>query len=99
MRLALVIIAASLVLFGVQSRSETALERGRYLVDTIASCGNCHTPKGPNGPLPGKKLAGGDVIKHRSSQTSPQIKKPALASGPTTRSLWRSAKASGLTAP
>ena len=65
MRLALVIIATSLVLFGVQSRSETALERGRYLVDTIASCGNCHTPKGPNGPLPGKKLAGGDVIKHQ----------------------------------
>ena len=65
MRLALVIIAASLILFGVQSRSETALERGRYLVDTIASCGNCHTPKGPNGPLPGKKLAGGDVIKHQ----------------------------------
>ena len=65
MRLALVIIATSLVLFGAQSRSETALERGRYLVDTIASCGNCHTPKGPNGPLPGKKLAGGDVIKHQ----------------------------------
>lgn len=35
------------------------LERGRYLVNGIAACGNCHTPKGPQGPLPGMDLAGG----------------------------------------
>ena len=38
--------------------AEAPLERGRYLVETIAACGNCHTPKGPDGPLPGKVLAG-----------------------------------------
>ncbi|MFC7473643.1 c-type cytochrome [Dankookia sp. GCM10030260] len=42
--------------------AETPLERGRYLVETIAACGNCHTPKGPDGPLPGKALAGNWVV-------------------------------------
>ena len=59
-----VTIAISLILFAAPSRAETQLDRGRYLVETVAACGNCHTPKGPNGPMPGKKLAGGDVIKH-----------------------------------
>lgn len=36
--------------------------RGRYLVESIAGCGNCHTPKGPNGDLPGRNLAGGMVF-------------------------------------
>jgi mono/diheme cytochrome c family protein len=59
-----VAIAVSLVLFAAPSRAESLLERGRYLVETVAACGNCHTPKGPNGPLLDKKLAGGDVIRH-----------------------------------
>ena len=59
-----VAIAVALVLFAAPGRAETQLERGRYLVETVAACGNCHTPKGPNGPLPDKKLAGGDIIKH-----------------------------------
>jgi mono/diheme cytochrome c family protein len=53
-----------LMLFATPSRAESQLERGRYLVETVAACGNCHTPKGPDGPLPDKKLAGGDIIKH-----------------------------------
>ena len=36
--------------------------RGRYLVEGIAGCGNCHTPKGPQGDLPGMNLAGGMVF-------------------------------------
>ena len=36
--------------------------RGRYLVETIGACGNCHTPKGPQGDLPGMHLAGGMVL-------------------------------------
>jgi len=39
--------------------ADARLDRGRYLVESIAGCGNCHTPQGPNGPLPGKALAGG----------------------------------------
>lgn len=41
------------------ARAETPLERGKYLMSTIVACGNCHTPQGPNGPVPGKELAGG----------------------------------------
>src|SRR5260370_36379453 len=65
MRRSRLIVAALLVLFAMPARSDTRVERGQYLVETIAACGNCHTPKGPSGPLPGKKLAGGDIIKHQ----------------------------------
>lgn len=39
--------------------AETPLERGKYLMESIVACGNCHTPMGPQGPLPGLELAGG----------------------------------------
>jgi mono/diheme cytochrome c family protein len=38
------------------------LERGRYLVEVTGACGNCHTPMGPQGPVPGQHLAGGTVF-------------------------------------
>jgi mono/diheme cytochrome c family protein len=41
------------------ARGETPLERGTYLMRSIVACGNCHTPKGPQGELPGMELAGG----------------------------------------
>ena len=39
--------------------AQTAAERGRYLVEVLGACGNCHTPKGPQGDVPGLHLAGG----------------------------------------
>lgn len=45
------------------SQAETLLERGRYLVNSIVACGNCHTPQTPQGPVQGKELAGQLVIK------------------------------------
>lgn len=48
------IVAAFLTLPAV---AETQIERGAYLVNGIAGCGNCHTPKG--GPLKGVPMAGG----------------------------------------
>jgi mono/diheme cytochrome c family protein len=39
--------------------AQTSLERGRYLVDTVMTCHNCHTPMGPNGPQFDKALSGG----------------------------------------
>lgn len=42
--------------------AQDRLARGRALVEGIAVCGNCHTPKGPDGDLPGRALAGGLVI-------------------------------------
>jgi len=38
--------------------AETQLERGTYLLRSIVACGNCHTPKGPEGEIPGMELAG-----------------------------------------
>ncbi|HZQ06130.1 MAG TPA: cytochrome c [Anaerolineae bacterium] len=36
-------------------------ERGKYLVNTISICSDCHTPQGPTGPDFTKFLAGGQV--------------------------------------
>jgi mono/diheme cytochrome c family protein len=42
---------------------ETALDRGTYLMHSIVACGNCHTPKGPDGqPLTDQELSGGLVF-------------------------------------
>lgn len=40
--------------------AETPTERGSYLVNTIMACGNCHTPKAPDGtPIAERELSGG----------------------------------------
>ena len=42
---------------------ENPLERGRYLVETVAFCGVCHNSRGPNGQMiSGMELAGGRVM-------------------------------------
>ena len=43
--------------------AETQIERGGYLVRAVAACGNCHSPLGPDGPIPGQELSGRFVIK------------------------------------
>jgi len=38
------------------------VERGRYLVESILGCGNCHTPKTPTGePIASRNLSGGGL--------------------------------------
>jgi len=39
--------------------AQSPAERGGYLVNTIMTCNNCHTPMGPNGPQFDKALSGG----------------------------------------
>lgn len=41
------------------AQAETLVERGHYLVEVLAACGNCHTPRDGHGPLPGHHLGGG----------------------------------------
>lgn len=41
------------------AQAETLVERGHYLVNTVMTCGNCHSPKGPAGDIPGKEFSGG----------------------------------------
>jgi mono/diheme cytochrome c family protein len=55
-----VALAAMLITLPAFAQADAArVERGRYLVEGIAGCGNCHTPQGPQGPVAGKALAGG----------------------------------------
>lgn len=57
------VLAAVLVVLALPAMAQTdPVARGRYLVEGIAGCGNCHTPKGPQGDLPGMNLAGGTVF-------------------------------------
>lgn len=49
---------AALALVGTGALAEPTLERGEYLVEGPAACGNCHTPFGPEGPVADMNLAG-----------------------------------------
>ena len=42
---------AALAFAAANGWAETPLERGKYLVEGILTCGNCHTPRGPGGAL------------------------------------------------
>jgi mono/diheme cytochrome c family protein len=39
--------------------ADTPVERGSYLVNTIMTCANCHSPKGPPDVVAGKDFSGG----------------------------------------
>jgi mono/diheme cytochrome c family protein len=39
--------------------AQSPLERGSYLVNTIMTCANCHSPKGPPAAVAGKDFSGG----------------------------------------
>ena len=43
--------------------AQTPVERGRYLVEGILTCGNCHSPRGPGGVIDTARLyAGGPQV-------------------------------------
>lgn len=44
---------------GVANAQSDLVKRGDYLVNTIMTCGNCHTPKGPPPAIAGKDFSGG----------------------------------------
>ncbi len=50
--------------------AETPAERGEYLVRGPMSCGNCHTPQGPNGPDMALELAGGGPVVDDATMTA-----------------------------
>jgi mono/diheme cytochrome c family protein len=41
------------------ANAQSPVERGSYLVNTVLTCGNCHTPKGPTGDIADKAFSGG----------------------------------------
>src|SRR4029078_1500834 len=42
-----------------QPASSDLVKRGDYLVNGILTCGNCHTPQGPQGDIMDKAFSGG----------------------------------------
>src|SRR5712671_8200743 len=40
-------------------QAQTSIERGRYLVEGILTCGNCHSPRGPGGVVDSTRLYSG----------------------------------------
>jgi len=54
--------------------AETPAERGGYLINTIMTCHNCHTPIGPRGPDFSKALSGGLTFDEKPFKvTAPNI--------------------------
>jgi mono/diheme cytochrome c family protein len=58
MKLGRVWIAALAVAAGTAT-AQTPVERGRYLVEGILTCGNCHSPRGPGGVIDAARLYAG----------------------------------------
>ncbi len=56
------VLGALISIAALPAGAESLLERGAYLMRGIVACGNCHTVQTPEGPLPGKELAGGNPI-------------------------------------
>ena len=52
-------LALTAALIGTAHAKSALIKRGDYLVNTIMTCGNCHSPKGPQGDIPGKHFTGG----------------------------------------
>jgi mono/diheme cytochrome c family protein len=50
---------AALLLTGAANAQSDLVKRGDYLVNTIMTCGNCHSPKGPPAVVAGKDFTGG----------------------------------------
>ena len=50
---------AALALATVTAGAETPVERGKYLVEGILTCGNCHSPRAPGGAIDAARLYSG----------------------------------------
>src|SRR5664279_3637563 len=57
-RFAMICVALAAAIGSAQAQSDL-VKRGDYLVNTIMTCGNCHTPKGPPAAVAGKDFSGG----------------------------------------
>ena len=82
--------ATGAVLLAGAASSEPSLERGTYLMQGPAACGNCHTPQGPDGPMPGMELAGMLVEKNDAfTAVAPNITPASRVAGWTDAELAR----------
>jgi mono/diheme cytochrome c family protein len=56
---ACIIIAWSIAISAAPAQAQGSIERGRYLVEGILTCGNCHSPRGPGGVIDTGRLYSG----------------------------------------
>jgi mono/diheme cytochrome c family protein len=56
-RVTFIILAASIAISA--AHAQASIERGRYLVEGILTCGNCHSPRGPGGVIDAARLYSG----------------------------------------
>ena len=61
--------------------ADTPVERGAYLVNGIAGCGNCHSPKGEDGLPIGPELIGGPALHAPVFEAYPPNLTPAPETG------------------
>jgi mono/diheme cytochrome c family protein len=54
--------AAMLVVGATAASAQSPIERGAYLVNTVMTCHNCHTPMTPTGPDFSRALSGGPQV-------------------------------------
>ncbi len=63
----LAVAVAAVVVAGAAAQAETPLQRGTYLMHSMVACGNCHTPRGPDGATLWKReLSGRQVVDDKS---------------------------------
>jgi mono/diheme cytochrome c family protein len=55
----LAVISTAVLTLAGAAFADTPVERGSYLVNTIMTCANCHSPKGPPDAVAGKDFSGG----------------------------------------
>lgn len=78
----LAVLGIAMLAFAGVAAAETPAERGAYLVNSIAGCGNCHTPKDAAGsPVSGMELAGGYVFEEPFGRAVSQNITPDLDTG------------------
>jgi mono/diheme cytochrome c family protein len=53
------LVAALAMTGGASAQQSAAVQRGDYLTNTIMTCANCHSPKGPPAAVAGKDYSGG----------------------------------------
>ena len=57
------LLTAGLFVAAASAQAQAPMERGKYLVEGILTCGNCHTPRGPGGVLDtARRHAGGSQV-------------------------------------
>ena len=88
----IILSVACLCLFLNSALAESPVERGRYIVEVIGACGNCHTPNTPEGKDQSMNLAGGSEIadhgmnaKHDDAEAEERNEKRSAAEEQHTR--------------